>query len=341
MVLGAAAFTELVTSTLEAIDKDTLYDNVFTRHPLLDLLNSEVKSETGRALVVNLELAEDSSTQWTDDSGTFSTAESADILGAATFAWSAPLVSSVRIKWKTLKMNQGKQQIINLLKTHISNMQKAHANTIVSALHYRYSAGLPAAGVITSLDALVSDADYDANPTAAGAGSETPFTIGGIDSATQPLWVATRREADVAGSLTIRQALRRTANDIYVVTNGNSAPDTVVAGRTFFEEFEDSFDDKIRYTDFGEGQTAFTEIKFGDLNVRLDPDCPARRAYLLDKSSLVMRSLAGTFMETQESQVIQGKLDRVTPVASVLSIGVNERRANAVLLRPATAGGDA
>lgn len=340
MVLGAAAFTELVTSTLEAIDKDTLYDNVFTRHPLLDLLNAEVKSETGRALVVNLELAEDTSTQWTDDSGTFATAVSGEIIGAATYQWSSPLVSSVRVKWKTLKMNSGKQQIINLLKTHISNMQKAHAKTIVTALHYRYNAGLPDSGVIDGLDGIVSNAAYDADPMGAG-GAEGPIVIGGINSATQPLWVATRREAPIDGTLDIRQSFRRTANDIYENTSGNNAPDHVVCGRDVFEEFEDSFDDKIRYIEFGEGQSQFTAVKFGDLEVRLDPDCPSRRAYLLDKSSWVMRSLAGTFMETQESQTIQGTLDRVTPVASVLAVGVNERRANGVLLRPTTAGGDA
>lgn len=334
MALGADTFVELVVSTLENIGKDKLYDNVFTRHPVLELLKSEQRSATGRKHVINLELGEDSSTTWTDDSGTFSQAVSADILGAAVYDWSDPLVSSVRLKWKQLKMNQGKEQIVDLLKKHINNMQKSHARRLALALHKR--AADVEAGQFLSLDQLVSDADYDTTHS---------IECGGIDSSSQDLWVATRREATSddqdAEYLTVRQAMRRLANDIFVATNSMSAPDHFICGRTLFEEFEDSFDDKVRYIEYGEGQTKFTAVKFGDLEVRLDPDSPPLRGYMLTKDSFEMKSLAGTFMETQETQSIQGTLDKVTPVASVVSVGVNERRANGVLLRPTTAGGDA
>jgi oligopeptide/dipeptide ABC transporter ATP-binding protein len=116
MPLGAAGFDELVTSTLQRINKGELFDQVTKRHPTLDWMRSQEKSATGRELVVNLELAEDASTQSTDDSGSFSTEVSGDILGAAVYQWSDPLVSSVRLRYKRLKKNQGRQQVLNLLK---------------------------------------------------------------------------------------------------------------------------------------------------------------------------------------------------------------------------------
>lgn len=137
MALGASGFDELVTSTLQKIDKGVLFDQVTTKHPTLDWMRSQEKSATGRELVVNLELAEDSSTQWTDDSGTFSTAVSDEILGAAVYQWSDPLVSSVRLRYKRLKKNQGRQQVLNLLRTHINSMVKAHRKALVRAAHAR------------------------------------------------------------------------------------------------------------------------------------------------------------------------------------------------------------
>lgn len=355
MALGADTFTELVTSTLEKIDESELYDNVHKRRPSLDFLKAEVSSATGRALVVNLELAENTSTSWSDDSGTFSTAVSSDIMGSAKFPWSSPLVSSVRLKWKQVKMNQGAEQIVDLVKSHIRSMEKAHAKTLVQALHARADLG-EIEGLVDgtpdeqdqfySLDQLVSDKDYDADP--AGDASEPEFNVGGIDATSQTLWQANRIELPRDGDYSIRKAFRHCKNQAYINTDGDNRPDKVLAGELIFEEFEDSFDDKVVYDSFEDGQTAFTQIEHGDLVIRLDPDCPPKRAYLLDKATLVHKSLAGTFMEQQETRNApadateqEANLDKVTPVASVLGNGVNERRANTVLLRPDTAGGDA
>lgn len=334
MVLGATAseeFTELVTATMRKIYTE-LYDNVMKRHPLLDLLRSEQRSQNGRKLIVPLELAENNSTQLTDKSGSFDTTESDDIMGVAEYGWSNPIVSSVRLLWQDLQENSGKEQRINLLKAHLSNMEYSHGKELVNMLHARADQGEVKAGQFHSLDEVVSDEAYD---TAQG------LTVGGIDSSSQDKWQAQRIELPLDGSQSIRKAFRTVENEVLVATSNGAAIDHIVAGRDIFEEFVDSFDDKVRYTEFGDGQTKFREVEFGDLKVRLDPDCPPKRAYHLDKSTWEFKSLAGNFMSPQEAQQIPGTLDTVTPAASVLAVGVNERRANAVLLRPDTAGGDA
>lgn len=339
MALGASEFTELVASTLRKIEPE-LYDNVTKRHPLLEFIRDENQASTGRALIVNLELAENSSTQWTDASGSFDTTPTGEILGAAEFDWSDPLVSSVRLTYKDLKMNQGPEQVVDLLRSHIRSMEKAHGKEIVNHMHDRVNDGLPPANTPFTLDQLVSDTAYDADP--AGDGTVAEFKVGKIDSGTQTLWQAQRIEHPLDGSYSIRKAFRDVENEIYVNTDGNNAADAVVAGRDVFEEFVDSFDDKVVYDDdFEDGQTKFTQVRHGSLIVRLDPDCPAKRAYFLDTDTILIRSLAGTFMEAQDAQRVQGTLDWVHPVASILAAGVSERRANAVLLRPTTANGDA
>ena len=81
--------------------------------------------------------------------------------------------------------------------------------------------------------------------------------------------------------------------------------------------------------------TRFNEIKFGDLVVRLDPDCQDDRAYLLNKDSLRFAYCAGEFMKAFPAQVVPGTLDTVVPLASTITVGVAERRANGLIIRTA------
>lgn len=353
MPLGADDFDELVTSTLQKVDKGKLYDLVTTKHPTLDWLRSKQKSTSGRQIVKNLELAEDTSTQWTDESGTFSTAVSGEILGAAVYDWAVPLVSSVRIRWMRLKKNQGKTQVLNLLTTHLNSMMKAHRKELVLAIHAR--ADLDAVngdgtnpvipGQFLSLDQLAGNATYDADPKG-DSSNDNAFTVGGINAAVQAHWQATRREipVDDADITDIRKAFRMVNNDLYVANGADHEVNKVVAGRDIFEEFEDSF-----YTvasvqqnpDNSSGQTHFARIRHGNLEIRLDPDCPPKRAYFIDNDKIDIEALEGTFMEREATQVVTGTLDKVTPVASVLATTTPNRKCIGVLLRPDSAGGDA
>jgi len=137
--LGSADYTELVASTLERIEAD-LVDQIFTRHPTLDLFRQYTKSYNGRSMVLNVEAAEDDSTVVTDDSGSFALDRSPDIIGAAEYTWSKPYVSKVRIDWLTLQKNTGKEAIVDLLEAHIENMKRSHAKRIVEGLHKAGSA---------------------------------------------------------------------------------------------------------------------------------------------------------------------------------------------------------
>lgn len=338
MPLGADYYTEVFTATVEKFDPKRLIDQVLTRHPILEFFKKNAKSDTGRKLVVPLEAAEDSSTAITDASGTFNTGVSGDVIGAAEYEWSMPIVSKARVQWLELQKNSGAEKIVDLMQSHLKAAEKGQAKAIANYLHNRAGAGELAAGQFTSIDQLTGDATYDADP--AGDASEPAFTVGGIDASAHDYWQAVRNEIAADSGTDIRKAFRQMANDVFVGT-GSGEPNVIVCGRDVYDEYEDSFDDKVRYTSYGEGQTRFRQLMFEDMVVRLDPDCPPKRAYFLDTESIVFRYLNGNFMKVQPAQQIEGTFDFVTPIASVISIGVNERRRNGVLLRPDTAGGDA
>lgn len=352
MPLGAADYTELVASTLEKIEGN-LVDQVLTKHPTLDLFKQHAKSDTGRKLVLNIEAAEDSSTQFTDASGTFSTGVSGEIIGAAEYEWAAPLISKVRVVWKQLQMNQGKEQIVDLLKAHIEAAKKGHAKKVAQQLHVRAKDGVVSGlgtgtGPFFGFDHIISNYAYDANPDGNAATTTDAFTVGGIVAAdANHFWNAQRlevpRDHSTMGSGNIRKAFRYVKNEVAVATSDQAEITHVICGRDVFEEYADVFDGLVRVNpgDDSTAQGQFAEIKDGDLTLRLDPDAPAKRAYFLDMNTFRLRYLNGNWMKVQPAQQIVGTLDFVTPIASVLSIGCNQRRNNAVLLRPTTAGGDA
>ena len=350
MAIGASEYTELITSTLEQIEED-LVDQVLLKHPTLDLFRSNAKSDTGRKLVVNLEGAQNGSTAFTDASGSFSNTVSDDIMGAAEYDWSVPLVTHVRLKHTDLEKNAGSRtQLVDLLKTHIESAKKGHSLTIARALHSLYTVSSGSTSTETDqngdnftaygpqsgqgfqgFDAIVSNSTYD---------TANSLTVGGIDSSSKTYWQATRRTSSAA-SESIRKAFRMMRNDLAVATSNMHNIDAIVAGRAVFEEYEDALDDKIRYVvDQGSqegppGQGQFRAFYDGDIQVRLDPDCPADRAYFLDTSTWRFRYLNDNWMKVHKPQSVPGTLDFVTPIASIVSVGVNERRANGVLIRTA------
>jgi len=322
--LGAEEYTGLVTSTLQKIEAD-LADQVLRRHPTLDLFRENSQSETGRALVYNLIAAEDDSTGFTDNSGSFSTDKSPNIIGAAEYEWSSPLVSKIRVDWKTLQMNSGEQQIVDLLKTHIEGMKRGHSKKLAQLIHNLGTAH--EAGQFESFDTLFGDSST--NPTVGG------ITAGDSDH----FWNAQRLTIASGTESSIHKVFRTVENELRQETSDGHQLTHIIAGRDVFEEYVDEVADKTRYllnqgpADSNQPQTAFSEVYFGNIPVRFDPDCQNDRAYFIDINTLRLRYLNGNFMKVQPAQQITGTLDFVTPLATVAAVGTNERRANAVLVR--------
>jgi hypothetical protein len=335
MALGDNAFTQLFTSTLQKYERQ-LVDNVLKEHPVLELFKSAAKSSTGRGLVIPLRAANLSATGYTDDSGTHSTAVSADILGSAVIEWANTIITPFRVKHRDVIQNSGQEQIVNLVEEYVKAASADHGDFIVAELHKLGTAFNT--GELVSMDMLFSDAAYDAELDGVNADW---VPVGGINpnDSGKSYWAATRKYIPTSGtgSADIVAAFRATVNDIY--KNSRKRPTHVIAGFDVYEELEAFLQDKGQYTNpQGTAETRFQRILFGGLEVRLDPDCQDDRAYFINQPSLRFNYCAGEFMKAFPAQTLEGTLDTVVPMASSLAFGTAERRANGVLIRQAAPG---
>ena len=397
MALGQNDFNELLSATVQKIEKQ-LVDNVLTAHPTLDFLKANVKSATGPSVIFPIIAADDTSTVFTDASGSFSTSKSSDILGVAKYEWCEPLVSKIRVEFKQLEMNNGPEAVVSLAKAHLDAAVKGHGKKIATVLHTAGSAG---AAAFNTLDEVISSSDKLTTSTARTVGgirggistnaitnvarttTTATVTIGANDfivgdsvvvagltntalNGTYTLTAVTATTVDyttvTSGTITsvadtgtmvaaiikdywkstektilvasqdIRTAFRTISDDVYVASG--ERPNAIIAGRNVFSEYENSFDSKIQYQGVsGTGETRFREIDFDGIPVRLDPDCPTNSAYFINTDYLVARYLASNFMKAMPAQQIVGTLDTVTPLASVICFGTNNRRAQGKLNR--------
>jgi len=325
MALGSDAFfVQTFTTTLQRYEKQ-LVDNVLKEHPTLELFKSLAKSITGRGLVIPLRANTLGATGYvrTSEDG-FDTDVSRDIMGSAIYDWAREIVTPFRLKHRDILQNSGPEQIVSLVEEYVKAAQADHQDFLVQELHKLGTSWTTDS--VFSLDMLVSNATYDA---ALSAG--TWRAVGDIDpnDAGKSYWQATRINNNTDDIVT---AMRQVANEIYRASR--KRPTDVIAGFDAFEELELHLMNKGQYTNpQGTANTRFTEIKFGDLTVRLDPDCQDNRMYFLNRSSLRFAYCAGEFMKSYAAQPIEGTLDTVVPIASTILFGVAERRANGLLIR--------
>lgn len=321
--LGDSYFVQTFTTTLQKYEKQ-LVDNVLVDHPTLELFKQSAKSYTGRGLVVPLRAANLSATGYTDSSGTHATSVSGDIMGSAVFDFANGIITPFRLQHRDILMNAGPEQIVNLVEEYVKAAAADHGDFITQQLHRDGSTW--SSGELLPLEALIGDATTD---TANGV------TVGGIDPnvAGKEYWQSTVLTSSRA-SEDVVTSLRRLTNAIYVASR--KRPTHFIVGINVFEEVEFFLQEKGQYVNpQGTAQTRFAEIKFGELTIRLDPDCEADTVFAIHQPSLRLGYAAGEFMKAYPAQPLQGTLDTVVPLASTLVVGTAERRAHGRLLRTA------
>jgi hypothetical protein len=319
--LGDEFFVQTFTTTLQKYEKQ-LVDNVLLDHPTLDLFKANAKSHTGRGLVVPLRAANLGATGYTDASGTHATSVSDNIMGSAVYDFANGIITPFRVKHRDVLMNTGPEQIVNLVEEYVKAAAADHGDFITQQLHR--AASDYSAGELLPLAALIGNADTD---------DADGIVVGGIDPnvAGKEYWQSTvlesfRNDEDIITSL------RRLTNAIYMASR--KRPTNFIVGINVFEEVEFFLQEKGQYMNpQGTAQTRFQEIKFGELSVRLDPDCDADTVYAIHAPSLRLGYAAGEFMKAYPAQPLQGTLDTVVPLASTLVIGTAERRAHGRIVR--------
>lgn len=146
-------------------------------------------------------------------------------------------------------------------------------------------------------------------------------------------WKATRYTSS-AGAEDIAAAFRKVTNLIF--KESRKRPTHIICGFDVYEAFEAYLATKGQIPTGGDNvNTRWSVLKFGDQEVRLDPDCQDDRAYFINQPSLRFAYCAGEFMKSYPAQPLEGTLDTVVPIASTILFGVAERRANGLLVRTA------
>lgn len=321
--LGDEFFVQTFTTTLQKYEKQ-LVDNVLLDHPTLELFKSSAKSYTGRGLVVPLRAANLGATGYTDSSGSHATSVSNDIMGSAVYDFANGIITPFRLKHRDILMNAGPEAIVNLVEEYVKAAAADHGDFITAQLHRDPSTY--SAGELLPLAALIGDADTD---------DANGIVVGGIDpnTAGKEYWQATVLSSSRAAEDVVT-SLRRLTNAIYMASR--KRPTHFIVGINIFEEVEFFLQEKGQYVNpQGTAQTRFAEIKFGELTIRLDPDCEADTVYAINQPALRLGYAAGEFMKAYPAQTLEGTLDTVVPLASTLVIGTAERRAHGRLTRVA------
>lgn len=271
-------FSEIVTTTLRHRSKK-LKDNMSKNVALLMRLQEKDNIEEvsgGRTIVEELDYAENSTFMYYDGDEQLNISAS-DVITAAEFDWKQAVVA-VRINGKELAMNNGPDQIIDLLASRVKNAEKTMLNNLSAGV---YSDGTGTSGKqIGGLQALVSDA---------GTG-----TVGGINSSTYTFWQNAIYDFSsnslAASASTIQDAM----NSLYLnLCRNRDRPDLIIADNTYFGYYWKSLQAIQRISDDKVASAGFRSLKFMDSDVVFDGGfsgtAPSAHMYFLNTDYVKFR----------------------------------------------------
>ena len=213
-----STYTEIVTTTLAGYSK-TMADNVTNNNALLRHIdrNGNKMPATGRTIVQELEYAVNSTTKWYSGYEVLDTSTS-NVFTAAEFNYKQ-LAGNVVISGLEQVENSGPEQIFNLLKSRIRNLEKSLKNDMATAL-YADGTGTDSKE-LGGLQLLV--------PGTVGN------TVGGINSGTYTFWANQvydfSTETVTPSATTIQTAM----NTLWLACiRGADRPNVIVADSVYF-----------------------------------------------------------------------------------------------------------
>lgn len=280
--------SEIVTTTLRNRSPQ-LADNMLKNNALLARMKQKGTAKPasgGRTLVQPLEYAENGTYQRYSGYEALNIQPS-DILTGAEFDWKQ---AAVAVTWSGLEIriqNAGKEQIIDLLDSRITNAEKTMMNNLSADM---YSNGTASGGKqIGGLQLLVAD-----DPTSG--------TVGGIDRSAFTFWrnFAYSGASD-GGAAVSATNIQKYMNKVWMGTKRqNDEIDFIVADNNYFEFYWESLQAIQRITSVSEGSAGYDRLKYKGADVVLDGAiggaCPSNKMYFLNTSYIYYRPHSQTNM---------------------------------------------
>ena len=310
-----STYTEIVTTTLAGYSK-TMADNVTNNNALLRHIdqNGNKSSATGRTIVQELEYATNSTTKWYSGYEVLDTSTS-NVFTAAEFNYKQ-LAGNVVISGLEQVENSGPEQIFNLLKSRIRNLEKSLKNTMAAAL-YADGTGTDSKE-LGGLQLLV--------PGTVGN------TVGGINSTTYSFWQNQVYDFSTEGIAASATTIQTAMNTLWLACiRGADRPDVIVGDTNYFGFYWSSLQTNQRFTSDESASAGFMNLMFMDAPVYYDDQCPSNKIYMLNTDYLFLRYAEGReFVPLGEkASVNQDAL--VMPVAWAGNMAVSNRARQGVI----------
>lgn len=252
MATPSTTFTEMVTTTLRNHPSE-IADNVSDNNALYRWLKRKGKIKLlsgGYEIVRPLDYAENGTYQRYSGYDTLNVTAS-DVLTAAKYNWVQAAVHITASGYE-MRVNNGREQLINLAEARVSNAMRTAANYMSLDL---YSSG-SLTNQMGGLGHIIQNA---------GAG-----TVGGIDSSTYTFWKNKYREMSGTGSWT-KSTIKGDMNALYLsLVRGADRPDLIVSTHDFFAAYWESLQDLQRYASADSATAGFQALKFVNCDVIFD-----------------------------------------------------------------------
>lgn len=254
--------SEIVSTTLRHRNKE-FADNVSNGNALLKRLSQKGKVKLidgGRTIVEELEYAENATFQYYAGYEAINVSPST-VLSAAEFDWKQASVVVSASGLETRVQNAGKEKIIDLLESRITNAMHTFRNNLSTGV---YSDGTGTGGKqVGGLRSLV-------------ALDPSTGTVGGIDRASYAFW-KNYTSGDVASIDTTYSTLETEMRTAWVnLIRGSDKPDLIVADTTLFQRYWSGLTALQRFTSSDEGGIGFQSLKFNTADVVYDGDSGIR-----------------------------------------------------------------
>ena len=258
MPTPSAVFTEMVTSTLRQ-SGTKVTDNVSNHNLLLSRMKAKGNIKTvdgGYEISEPLEYAENGTYQRYSGYEQLNT-QASDVLTSAKYEWQQ-VALHVTASGKELRMNSGKNAMMNLVKARKKNAMNTAKNQFSIDLYSDGSESNQIGGLANLIQTN-------------GQG-----TVGGINSATYTFWRNQFRE--MAGtnnaaspSVANAAAMKADMNSLWLsLTRGTDNPDTIVMTHDLYALYELGEQQLQRYASADLAQAGFNTLKYKTADVVFD-----------------------------------------------------------------------
>lgn len=253
------ALNNLYTTTWQNMKSEAI-DNIFDATPFWFWLRDKGKMRTvqgGRFITEPLVYDKNDNVQWITKGGTVPLNDY-EFLTVAKFDWRYLTASLVRF-WVDDQQNRGRNQIINLMNSKLTNTKEA----LSSEMETRLLAGTGSAdNAFDGLQFLVPD-----DPTSAS------YDAGGIDPSTYTWW--RNQQTNMTGKSWATYGVYYMRNMLNKCMNNRAmdAPDLILTGQQPYEMYEDTVLDFYRVTNNRLADAGFMNQVFKGIPMVWSPSC--------------------------------------------------------------------